>query len=95
MEIPLKCSLCGYQSTQKKYKWEDTNSHFDKAVQIWCPRNECKEKFNRIIPKGYICHTWYEYMGWQTIEFPTKEEREAVKRAKLIRDKGLNEILGR
>ena len=87
--MKLVCSLCGYESPQKKFRYSDINRHFENAVQIWCPRNDCKEKYGRKVPEGFTCHTWYDYVGWQTVEPQTPEEHEAVLRARKIQDEGI------
>jgi len=85
----LICSLCGYKSTQKKYRHKDINQHFKNAIQIRCPRNICRKQYDHSVPNGYICNIWYDYMGWQTIEIQTIEDCKAIQRAKRIRDIGL------
>lgn len=96
----LVCSLCGYESNQKKFKEKDINEHFDNASQVWCPRNVCKEnnKEKRIVPEGYICNYWYSYGGWCTLEKDKVidfETAKAIYRAKKLRDKGLKIIQDR
>ncbi|WP_086339035.1 hypothetical protein [Enterococcus sp. 5B3_DIV0040] len=66
---PFQCSLCGWTDNRKKpYPYEDINEHFINAEAIWCPRNSCKERYERTIPKGYVCNWWYAYNGWYTLE---------------------------
>lgn len=89
----LMCSLCGWESNQKKFKDNDINKHFESAYQIWCPRNCCKEQYNRDVPQGYVCNWWYDYGGWYTIEKKPKiisiDEIRSIQKAKMLRDIGL------
>lgn len=91
----LICSLCGFTSEQKKFKWSDINKHFDNAKEVWCPTNKCKEanKQKRIVPKGYICNHWYDYDGWCTIEEKPKiidiNTAKSIQKAKWLRDRGM------
>ena len=84
----LKCSLCGTVKNQKKFPYKDINSHFEKAIQIWCPLNACKKEHRRIVPDGCICYTWYEYGEWSTIEPATIEDMMAIQRAKQLLEQG-------
>lgn len=94
----LVCSICGYTSEQKKFRYSDINKHFDNAEAIWCPTNKCKElnKDKRIVPKGYICNCWYEYNGWSTLERQSKimdiETARSIQRAKSILERGLSAL---
>lgn len=92
----LVCSLCGYEGNQKKFKYKDINEHFDKAIQVWCPRNCCKEQYDRTVPEGCICNYWYEYGGWHTIEEKPKiidfEYAKSFHKAKMLRDYGMQMV---
>lgn len=89
----LVCDLCGWKSNQKRFKFEDINKHFENAKYVWCPRNCCKEQFERIISKGYVCNWWYDYGGWYTVEERPKiismDTVRAIQRARQIRDIGM------
>jgi len=89
----LVCSLCGWESPQKRFKFKEINEHFENAYQIWCPRNCCREQYDHSIPKGYILQYWYDYGGWQTLEKKSKiidiDFAKSVKKAKMIRDIGV------
>lgn len=91
----LVCSVCGFTDKQRKFKWLDINEHFDRAKEVWCPTNKCKEnnKNKRIVPKGYVCNCWYEYSGWYTIEEQPKiidiDEAKSIQKAKRLRDMGM------
>lgn len=87
---PFRCSLCGWIDNRKKpYPYDDINEHFLNAEAIWCPRKICKETYERIIPKGYICNYWYDYNGWYTLEKKPKivsiEDARAFHRANEIK----------
>lgn len=90
----LVCSLCGYEGTQKRFKYKDINEHFEKAQEVWCPRNCCKEKYSRVVPNGYICNWWHEYGGWYTLEKESKiidfEVAKSIQRAKMLRGIGVS-----
>lgn len=84
----LKCSLCGYVSSQKKFPYKDINQHFENAIQIWCPLNLCKKSHQRIVPDGCVCHEWYDYGEWCTLKPATLEEMIAIQRAKWLVEQG-------
>ena len=91
---PFKCSLCGWTDNRKKpYPYENVNEHFINAEAIWCPRNACKEAFERVVPQGYVLNEWHDYGGWYTLEKQTNvidiETARAVLRAKEIKRIGL------
>ena len=93
----LKCSLCGWEDNRKKpYPYEELNEHFLHAKQIWCPRNVCKEKYGRKVPKGCIEFCCYDYGGWTAVEERSNiidlEDAKSVLSAKQILEAGL-EIL--
>jgi len=94
--VSMKCSLCGWESNQKRFKYKDINKHFENAIQIRCPRNYCKEQYDHSVPKDCICNTWYDYGGWETIEKRSNvisiEDYKAIKRAKEILNIGLQII---
>ena len=91
----LVCSLCGYESPQRKFKFPEINEHFDRAVQVWCPLNKCKKenKDKRVSPAGCYTTWWYDYGGWSTVEkisdIDDFELYVGFKRAKLIQEYGL------
>ena len=92
----LVCSLCGYEGGQKRFKFKNINEHFDKAQEVWCPRNCCKEKYSRVVPDGYVCNMWLDYGGWYTLERRSNiidfEEIKSIQRARAIRDIGLAQL---
>ena len=95
--LRLKCSLCGWEDNRKKpYPYEELNEHFLHAKQIWCPRNVCKEKYGRKVPKGCIEFCCYDYGGWTAVEERSNiidlEDAKSVLSAKQILEAGL-EIL--
>ena len=91
----LVCSVCGFTGKQRKFKWLDINEHFDRAKEVWCPTNKCKEnnKNKRIVPNGHVCNCWYDYGGWYTIEEQPKiidiDEAKSIQKAKILRDMGM------
>lgn len=78
----LRCSLCGWEAKYKKSSIQVEFPHLRDAVQIWCPRNTCKEanRAKRAAPEGYIARYWPN--GWTTVEPATEEERQGLERAK-------------
>ena len=95
----LVCSLCGCESSQKRFKYKDINEHFEKAYQIWCPRNCCKEQYNRNVPQGYVCNWWDDYGGWYTVEKKPNvisiDDARSIQKAKMLRDIGLQILQGK
>lgn len=89
----LECSLCGWKSGQKRFKYKEINKHFENAVQVWCPRKICQEQYGRNIPAGCECNYWSEYSGWCTVEKKPKiipiEHVQGVMRARRILEAGL------
>ena len=97
---PFKCSLCGWTDNRKKpYPYDDINEHFINAKEIWCPRNICKETYERKVPDGYVCNWWYDYNGWYTLEEKPKAidfaTAKAVHRARQIKDAALCIIMNK
>jgi len=89
----LVCSLCGWESPQKRFKYKDINEHFEKAYQVRCPRNCCREQYDHTIPKGYVRQFWYEYGGRETIEEKPRvidiDTARSIRKAKMLRNVGL------
>jgi ribosomal protein L37E len=40
----LVCSICGFTSEQKKFKWSDINERFDKAIKRYWITNLTKKR---------------------------------------------------
>ena len=80
----LRCSLCGWEARYKKSSIQVEFPHLRDAVQIWCPRNACKEanRAKRAAPEGYIARYWPN--GWTTVELATEEEKQGLERAKQV-----------
>ena len=77
----LVCSLCGCESSQKRFKYKDINEHFEKAYQIWCPRNCCKDG------------GWYTVEKKPNVI--SIDDARSIQKAKMLRDIGLQILQGK
>lgn len=87
----LKCDLCGYEQTVKKRIDPDIYYELTHCKQLRCNCNRCKEDNDYTVPSGYI-ERWRAFGGWSTINIPTVQELQGVKRAKEILRRGLEQI---
>ncbi len=85
----LKCNLCGCEQIIKKKIDKEVYYELTHCQQIRCYRNKCREEHDYSIPKGYI-ERGMVLGNWSTINIPTVEELQGIRRAKEILRLGIN-----
>ena len=87
----LKCDLCGYEQTIKKKLDKETKYELTHCKELRCNCNKCKNEHDYSTPKGYIQRCMV-FGNWSTINIPTVQEMQSIKRAKEILRIGLEQL---
>ncbi|MCE7792798.1 hypothetical protein K8O68_10260 [Salipaludibacillus sp. CUR1] len=88
--MQVKRSNCGFEQFVKDVKFNrEYRDSYEKSFLVLCGRNEC-DKSQIKGPNGYIREMMW-FGSWSTIREATLEEYRSVKRARTIRDMGVEQ----
>jgi hypothetical protein len=88
--MQVKCSNCGFEQFVKDYRFNrEYRDDYEKAILVLCGRNVCDTSQIKV-PNGHIEEMMW-LGSWSITREATLEEYRSVKRAKAIRDIGLEQ----
>ncbi|ERI07878.1 hypothetical protein [Aneurinibacillus aneurinilyticus] len=90
--MQVKCSNCDFEQFVKDHKFDkEYRADYERAILVLCGRNECDTSQIKI-PNG--CIKEMMWLGsWSIVREATLEEYRSIKRAKMIRDTGVEQCL--
>ncbi|MCD3321687.1 hypothetical protein G8V07_14675 [Clostridium botulinum D/C] len=86
--LTLKCKSCGFEQVVKKRIDKDTYDQLINNEGLYCDRRCCNGR-NAKRPNGYVA-IYGVFGGWTIVRQSTMEEYRGIKRAREIRDLGIN-----
>ena len=89
--ITLKCDLCGHEQSIKKKIDKETYYELTHYIQLRCNCKKCKDENDYSIPCGYI-ERCMVLGNWSTVNIPTIEELQGIRKAKDILKKGMEQL---
>lgn len=85
----LKCDLCGFEQIVKKRIDKRTYYELTHCQELRCNCNKCRAEHDYSTPEGFV-QRGMVFGIWSTINIPTIEELQGIKRAKEILKIGLS-----
>ena len=85
----LKCDLCGFEQIVKKRIDKHTYYELTHCQELRCNCNKCRAEHDYSTPEGFV-QRGMVFGIWSTINIPTIEELQGIKRAKEILKIGLS-----